>query len=276
MPIVRAMTVSVPPSAPVPIVGVSACRRTYEDVFVVHWVMQRNLEAVLEASGCVPLAVPAMARHFPDGAIDSILDRLDGLLLTGSPSNVEPHHYGAEPFEGDLNDPDRDATTLPLIRGAVRRGIPVLAICRGIQELNVAMGGSLHGKLHEVPGHRDHRSDKTRPKGVRSAREHPISIAGQGSLRRILDADRIVVNTLHAQGIREPAPGARINAVTDDGVVEAIDFPESPGFVLGVQWHPEITHDSDENSRALFEAFGAAVRAYAGTDAAGGLLTAAE
>ncbi|MXY38801.1 MAG: gamma-glutamyl-gamma-aminobutyrate hydrolase family protein [Rhodospirillaceae bacterium] len=276
MPIVRAMTVPVPPSAPVPVVGVSACRRTWEDTFVVHWVMQRNLEAILEASGCVPLAVPAMARHFPDGAIDSILDRLDGLLLTGSPSNVEPHHYGAEPFEGDLNDPDRDATTLPLIRGAVRRGIPVLAICRGIQELNVAMGGSLYGKLHEAPGHRDHRSDKTRPRGVRSAREHPVAISGQGLLRRIIDADRIVVNTLHAQGIREPAPGARINAVADDGVIEAIEFPESTGFVLGVQWHPEITHDTDENSRALFEAFGAAVRAYAGADAAGGLLTAAE
>lgn len=276
MPIVRAMTVPVPPSALVPIVGVSACRRTWEDTFVVHWVMQRNLEAIVEASGCAPLAVPAMARHFPDGAIDSILDRLDGLLLTGSPSNVEPHHYGAEPFEGDLNDPDRDATTLPLIRGAVRRGIPVFAICRGIQELNVAMGGSLYGKLHEAPGHRDHRSDKTRPKGVRSARQHPVTISGQGLLRRIIDADRIVVNTLHAQGIREPAPGARINAVTDDGVIEAIDFPESPGFVLGVQWHPEITHDTDENSRALFEAFGAAVRAYAGADAAGGLLTAAE
>ena len=262
-------------SHPVPVVGISACRRTF-DIFHGHWVMERNLEALLETAGCVPLAVPAMARLFPPGATDSILDRLDGLLLTGSPSNVEPHHYNAEPIEGDFNDPDRDATTLPLIRGAVRRGIPVFAICRGIQELNVAMGGSLYGKLHEAPGHRDHRSDKTKPSGKRGQRRHSIAIAENTLLRRLLGADSVIVNTLHAQGIREPAPGARVNAVTEDGVVEAIDFPDSPGYVLGVQWHPEIEHDTDPNSRALFEGFGAAVRAYSGADAAGSLLTAAE
>ncbi len=266
----------VAPAPLLPVVGVSACRRNL-DIFAGHWVMQRNLEAVIETSGCVPLAVPAMARHFPAGALESILDRLDGLLLTGSPSNVEPHHYGAEPFEGDFNDPDRDATTLPLIRGAVRRGIPVFAICRGIQELNVAMGGSLHGKLHEAPGHRDHRSDKTRAKGERAKLRHPVAIARPSLLHRILGARTVTVNSLHAQGIREPAPGARINAVAEDGVVEAIDFPDSPGFALGVQWHPEIEHDSDACSRALFEAFGAAARDWAGTMGTGaGLATAAE
>lgn len=235
------------------------------------------MEAVVRTAGCAMMIVPAMAsRGFPDHAIGSILDRLDGIVLTGSPSNVEPAYYGADPFDGDQNDPDRDATTLPLIRGAVERGIPVLAICRGIQELNVAMGGSLYQKLHETPGHRDHRSDKTRPKDKRVNLRHTISVQNNSLLRKIVGAAEIVTNSLHAQGIRDLAPGARINAISSDGSIEAIDFPDAPGFALGVQWHPEWSYADDQNSEALFRAFGGAVHAYAGTEPVTTLQTAAE
>jgi len=223
------------------------------------------------------MIVPAMAqRGFSDATIDSILDRLDGVLLTGSPSNVEPHHYDADPFSGDLNDPDRDATTLPLIRGAVERGVPVLAICRGIQELNVAMGGSLHQKLHETPGSRDHRSDKTRPRIDRTNLRHDVALVGSTLLHTIAGKDSFAVNSLHAQGIREIAPGARVNAMADDGSIEAVDFPDSTGFVLGVQWHPEWSYADDSVSAALFTAFGEAVHRYAGLPDAGAMRAAAE
>jgi len=263
-------------SSPVPIVGVCACRRTH-DAFPGHWVTEQYMEAVVQTSGCGMMIVPAMAqRVFPAAAIDSILDRLDGLLLTGSPSNVEPHHYGADPFSGDLNDPDRDATTLPLIQAAVERGVPVLAICRGIQELNVALGGTLHQKLHETAGSMDHRSDKTRPRPDRTGLRHDVTLVNSTLLHTIAGKESFAVNSLHAQGIRETAPGARVNAMADDGSIEAVDFPDSAGFVLGVQWHPEWSYADDSVSTALFTAFGKAVHRYAGAPEADAVRAAAE
>lgn len=260
----------------VPIVGVSACRRTFE-VFPGHWVTEQYMEAVVETAGCGTIIVPAMAnRGFSAAVVGSILDRLDGLLLTGSPSNVVPDYYGAAPFDGDLNDPDRDATVLPIVRGAVERGIPVLAICRGIQELNVAMGGTLHQKLHAVNGRIDHRSDKTRPKTGRVDPRHDISVLPGTLLHDITGETRFRVNSLHAQGIDRLAPGARVNATADDSTIEAIDFPDSAGFALGVQWHPEWTHRSDPVSTSLFASFGNAVREAAGMMAPPAVPAAAE
>jgi len=262
--------------SPFPIVGVSACRRIY-DVFPGHWAAETYMSALVDAADCATVVVPAMAqRGFPDGAVHSIVDRLDGLMLTGSPSNVEPHHYGGTPFDGDLNDPDRDATTLPLIRAAVERGVPVFAICRGVQELNVAMGGSLYQKVHETPGRGDHRSDKTKPKLERGEYRHEVTVTDEGLLRDIVGEDTVTVNSLHAQGVRDLAPGGRINGHADDGTVEAIDFPDSPGFVLGVQWHPEVVYETDLTSQALFRAFGQAVRAYAGLESVTAFRPAAE
>ncbi len=250
---------------PFPVVGVSACRKIH-DVFPGHWAAETYMAALVAAAACATVIIPAMAqRGFPDGAVEGIVARLDGLMLTGSPSNIEPHHYGGMAFDEDLNDPDRDATTLPLVRAAVGCGVPVFAICRGIQELNVAMGGSLYQRVHETPGRRDHRSDKTKPKLERGEYRHKVAIKDEGLLRAILDADTVTVNSLHAQAIRDLAPGARINAVAEDGTIEAVDFPGSPGFVLGVQWHPEVLHEQDFCSQSLFLAFGQAVHAYAGS-----------
>ena len=167
-----------------------------------------------------------------------LLDRLDGLLLTGSPSNVHPSQYGGEPSHPEtLHDPERDATTLPLIREAVRRDLPILAICRGIQELNVALGGTLHQRVHELPGRLNHRSRKDSPDGPYGP-AHSVALTPGGLLASLAGTNEMMVNSLHSQGIDRPGPMLRVEAVAPDGQIEAVSLPEAR-FVVGVQWHPE-------------------------------------
>lgn len=247
------------PDGEPPIVGVSACLKQGEHA-PYHSVMDRYVQAVRIGAGALPVIVPALG----DGrAVDALLARLDGVLLTGSPSNVCPSHYGGPaPRPGNLADPSRDATTLPLIRRAVALGVPLLAICRGIQELNVALGGSLHQHLHEVPGRGDHRSDKSRPWPERYAPRQRVRLTAGGTLHRLLDeAEEILVNSLHGQGIDRLAPGLRVEALAEDETIEAVAVAEARAFALGVQWHPEWQVAEDPVSRRLFGAFGAAVRA---------------
>ena len=246
---------------PMPVVGISACVREI-NTLPFHTVNQRYLTALVETAGVMPLIVPALgcAIDFPD-----LVGRLDGLLVTGSPSNVEPHHYGCERAAPDiLHDPARDATTLPLLREALRQGLPVLAICRGIQELNVAMGGTLHQLLHEVEGKRDHRSDKTKPLPERVLPVHPVSLAPDGELARLAGAGEVLVNSLHGQGIDRLGDGLAVEAVSPDGVIEAVRVANAKSFALGVQWHPESLCGTDQFSVRLFQAFGDAVRERAG------------
>jgi putative glutamine amidotransferase len=243
-----------------PIIGVAACRRVVE-TFHVHWSPEKYVAAAARGADGIPVIVPALgARELSAGFADDLVGRLDGLLLTGSPSNVEPHHYGADPFDGDWSDPDRDATTLPLIRAALAADLPILALCRGIQELNVALGGSLFQKLHEMPGRMDHRSDKTLPHQDRHGLRHSISITPGGKLAGILGSDAdVVVNSLHAQAIDKPAPGVTIEAHANDGTVESITV-DGAHFALGVQWHPEWEFWQDPTSAAIWNAFGTACR----------------
>jgi putative glutamine amidotransferase len=186
-------------------------------------------------------------------------------MVTGSPSNVDPVHYGGPPArEGNLADPARDATTLPLIRRAVARGVPLLAICRGLQEVNVAFGGTLHQYLHEVPGRRDHRSDKTKSYAERYGLAHPVDLTPGGRLQALLGgATRIEVNSLHGQGIDRLAPGLAVEALAEDGTIEAVSVTEAKGFALAVQWHPEWHVLENPVSRRLFAAFADVVRARA-------------
>ncbi|MFN4087708.1 MAG: gamma-glutamyl-gamma-aminobutyrate hydrolase family protein [Alphaproteobacteria bacterium] len=246
-----------PLAEPAALVGISACVRDVNG-FPFHAVNQRYLVALSEAARVVPMIVPALGDRLD---MDATAARFDGLLVTGSPSNVEPYHYGAEPAAPDiLHDPARDATTLPLLRAALRQGIPVLAICRGIQELNVAMGGSLHQFLHTVEGKRDHRSDKSKPPGERSGPAHTVTLTPGGTLHRLADAPEVVVNSLHAQAIDRLADGLTVEALSPDGVIEAVCVAEAPTFAVGVQWHPEALWQSDRLSRRLFETFGDACR----------------
>jgi len=254
------MTPAEPITEPAALVGLSACVRDVNG-FPFHAVNQRYLLALTEASAVVPMIIPALG---PRLDLTEMAGRLDGLLVTGSPSNVEPFHYGAERAAPDiLHDPARDATTLPLLREALRQGVPVLAICRGIQELNVAMGGSLHQFLHQVEGKRDHRSDKSKPPGERSGPAHTVSLTPGGFLHGLAEVPEVTVNSLHAQAIDRLAEGLSVEAVSPDGVIEAVRVTAAKSFAVGVQWHPEALWQSDLFSRRLFEAFGEACRAHA-------------
>ena len=223
-----------------------------------HMVGEKYARAVLDAAGAAPLLIPSLADEL---GLDELLQRLDGLLFTGSPSNVEPHRYaGAPSAPGTLHDPARDATTLPLIRKAVRAGVPVFGICRGFQEMNVAFGGTLHQKLHEVPGYLDHRDDGTQPLEVQYGPAHEVTLEPGGVLRSLAASDRIQVNSLHNQGIDRLGAELAVEARAPDGVIEAFRVRDAQRFALAVQWHPEWKVMSNPFSRALFAAFGQASR----------------
>jgi putative glutamine amidotransferase len=220
----------------------------------------------------VPVLLPALGDRV---APEDLLAHLDGVLLTGGASNVEPHHYdGPPPRDDKLRDPLRDGLTLGLIHAAIARGMPVFGICRGIQEINVALGGSLHPHLHEVPGREDHRRNRELPFEESMATRHTLKLTPGGALAQIAAAEEVRVNSLHAQGIDRLAEALRIEALAEDGTIEAVSMPTAPGFLLGVQWHAEWQPDAHPLHQALFEAFGAAVRDYAAGRRANGHPTA--
>jgi putative glutamine amidotransferase len=241
-----------------PLIGIPADRRML-GLHPFHVVGEKYARAVLDAAGGLPLLVPALAEEL---GLDELLDRLDGVMFTGSPSNVEPHRYsGPASDPGTLHDPARDATTLPLIRKAVASGIPVLGICRGFQEMNVAFGGTLHQKVQEVDGKLDHREDPKRELDVQYGPAHEVILDPRGSLYDLAGKDRITVNSLHSQGIDRLGEGLSIEARAPDGLVEAFRVEQAKTFAVAVQWHPEWKVMSNPFSRALFAAFGAAARA---------------
>ena len=245
-----------------PVIGISASVREV-NTFPFHGISQRYVQNVIDLGG-LPVIVPAYG-----SAIDPswMLERLDGLLLTGCPSNIHPRRYGGpESVPGTLHDPDRDATTLPLIRHAVAEGVPLLAICRGCQELNVAFGGALHQRLWEVPGKLDHRADRTRPMAERMADRHGIALSPGGLLRDLMaGAAEHPVNSLHAQGLDRLGAGLVVEATAPDGVIEAIRVERASGFALGVQWHAEGSWPvANALNVAVFQAFADAARAHAG------------
>jgi putative glutamine amidotransferase len=240
-----------------PVIGVPADRRMI-GLHPFHAVGEKYLLAVVEAAGALPLIVPALGERID---LDELLRVVDGIVFTGSPSNVEPHRYeGPASAAGTLHDAARDATTLPLIPYAVRQGVPVLGICRGFQEMNVAFGGTLHQKLHEVQGYLDHRDDERQPLEVQYGPAHDVILEPGGLLRSFSDTDRIRVNSLHSQGVERLGANLTVEARAPDGVVEAFRVQDAPRFALAVQWHPEWQVMSNTFSKALFAAFGDASR----------------
>lgn len=243
-----------------PIIGIPACRKHLAP-HMFHAVGEKYVTAVANAAAGVPLLIPALGGGL---AVAELLQSLDGLLFTGSPSNVEPHHYGGEASEeGTLHDPHRDATTLPLMRAAIDAGLPVFAICRGFQEMNVVFGGALHQKVHDVPGRLDHREDASQPLDLQYAPVHEVRLTEGGLLHRLLGMRVIEVNSLHSQGIDRLGDGLEVEATAPDGTVESFRVADAASFALAVQWHPEWQVMKNPQSLAMFKAFGDACRQHA-------------
>ena len=242
-----------------PLVGVISDRRM-QGPHPFHMVGEKYLQAVADAAAGYPVGLPLLTDGFD---VLDILDRLDGLFLTGSPSNVEPRHYLGDPSKpGTWHDPERDLAALVLIPAAIRIGMPLLAICRGFQEMNVSFGGTLHQLVHEQPGFRMHKENPEDPLDVQYSPSHEVRFTPGGLLERITGQGRARVNSLHSQGVNRLGDGLEVEAVADDGLVEGFVVRDAPGFALAVQWHPEWKVLSDPVSTAVFRAFGDACRAY--------------
>ncbi|WP_040305626.1 gamma-glutamyl-gamma-aminobutyrate hydrolase family protein [Ahrensia sp. R2A130] len=230
------------------------------DPYMWHAVPSPYIDAVANVSGALPLALPSLADRLD---IDDALDRADGVLVTGSRSNVHPSHYGVIPTEDhEPFDPARDATTLPLIRRAIERGVPLLAICRGIQELNVALGGSITAAFQKNRNIEGHGYPWEGTMDERFALAHSVKVAAGSCLEGILQGAPPQVNSLHTQALDELGRNIVVEAMAADGTIEAVTVESAPGWVVGVQWHPEYWAATDTASNKVLAAFGDASRAY--------------
>lgn len=242
-----------------PLVAITSDVRSFEN-YTWHAAPDQYLMAAYDAAGVIPMIVPS----FGDGLdIDAVLDGVDGVLVTGSKSNVHPSLYGVAPSQAhEPYDTARDATSLPLIRRAIERGVPLLAICRGIQELNVALGGTLATEIQQLDGRMDHRASPSEEQADRFAIRHPVHIKPGSCLANVMQDEAIQVNSVHRQAIDRPAAQLDIEAVADDGTIEAVSVRNARAFAVGVQWHPEYWVKTDNASRKIFVAFGDAARAH--------------
>ena len=224
-----------------------------------HAVGEKYIAAAAGGVGGIPVLIPALGEDAP---LREYLKFVDGVLLPGSLSNVEPHRYGGEASrQGTLHDPARDATTLPFIDLLLQEGIPLLGICRGFQEINVALGGELFQHVQEEPGFSDHREPDTQNLDEMYGLAHVLHLQPDSLLKCWLGQDEVKVNSLHQQGIKRLADRLIAEGVADDGLVEAYRVKDAKGFAYGAQWHPEWKYWENPVSMAIFNAFGDACRA---------------
>ena len=241
-----------------PIVAVPMCVKQIDGQDF-HTVGEKYLTGLIQGAEAYPLSFPALGPVLDPAAL---LDQVDAVLFTGSPSNVAVHHYEGQPDRPDSpQDPGRDAVTLPLIRAAIDRAVPIFCICRGFQELNVALGGTLDTQVHNADGRMDHRAPRDVPLAEMYGPRHKVTFAAGGRFARILGKTETEVNSLHWQGIAQPAARLQVEGRAEDGVIEAVSLKDDAGFCLGAQWHPEFRVTENPDSMALFKAFGAAARA---------------
>jgi putative glutamine amidotransferase len=249
-----------------PVVGVIGNAQVVNDRHNVQVVGQRNMRAVAEVAEALPL----MFAGIPDVTdVDALLEAVDGILLTGGRANVHPTYFGVEPCaRHEPYDQERDAMALSLTRACVERGVPLFGICRGLQEMNVAFGGSLHPEIRELPGRMNHRMPRLENGEVHPdplvvfADRHEVRLAANGTFARLLGCESIRVNSLHGQGILDPGKRVVIEGIAEDGTIEAISIADAPAFALGVQWHAEYDPQTNPINRTLFKAFGAALRGH--------------
>lgn len=243
-----------------PLVGLPA--DTYESHgFQYHSIGDKYVRAVAEVALCSPVMIPSMIDALQ---LDDLLEHFDGIVMTGAVSNVHPPHYGEQPTVAhEPYDHGRDATTLKLIEKVLRKGLPLFCICRGFQELNVVLGGTLETELQQVEGRLDHRAPDHDDVDVRYAPSHAINIRPGGLLEQILGKRETMVNSIHRQGIKRLAKGLQVEATAPDGIIEAVSVRDAKSFAMGTQWHPEFRALNNPDSVKLFTAFGNAVRGYA-------------
>lgn len=223
-----------------------------------HGIGDRYIQAVRSGAGADPFLIPVLGTGHD---ADSLAARLDGLFLPGGRPNIEPHYYGGPPFpEDEIRDPDRDATTIPLIRACLEQGVPIFGVCRGLQEINVALGGSLHYRVHLVDGKMDHRMPKDGDIEFKFSLRHMVSLEPGGLLATLVDGTEVKVNSAHGQGIDRLAEGLAVEALAPDGLIEAIRVTGADSFAIGVQWHAEWRYEEHELAEALFRRFGDAAR----------------
>jgi putative glutamine amidotransferase len=241
-----------------PVVGIIGNQHLINDSYEVHGGGSMNSDAIANVSCCLPLLIPADPRYV---SVDELLEVCDGFLLTGGRPNVHPEEYGEEPTEAHgAFDRCRDSIVLPLVRACVERGQPFMGICRGFQEVNVAMGGSLYPEIRDLPGRTNHRMPPDGTIEEKFALRHKVTFTEGGPFHRLMGAPEVMTNTLHGQGIKEPGARIVIDGYAPDGTPEAIYVKDAPGFTMSVQWHPEYKAANDPVSRPIFEAFGEAVR----------------
>ena len=247
-----------------PVVGVIGNSHRVENRFTVQMVGERNLSAVAEVAGALPLMFAGVP-EITD--IAALLDIVDGVVLTGARANVHPTRLNTEPsLKHEPYDIHRDEVALQLSEACVARGIPLFGICRGLQEMNVAFGGTLHPEIREIPGRMNHRMPRLENGEIHPdptvvfADRHEVRLTPGGAFATILGCDSIKVNSLHGQGILEPGDRVVIEGIAEDGTIEAIRIADAPNFALGVQWHAEYDPQKNPINRKLFEAFGSAVR----------------
>jgi putative glutamine amidotransferase len=250
-----------------PVVGIIGNMSLINNEYPVHAGGTMNSAAIAEVAGCLPLLIPTDPRFV---GVEELLDVCDGFLLTGGRPNVHPQEYGEEETAAHGTfDRARDAVTLPLVRACVARGQPFLGVCRGFQEVNVALGGTLYPEIRDLPGRMNHRMPPDGSLEEKFALRHPVRFTEGGPFQRLFGAAEVMTNTLHGQGIKCAGRGIVVDGHAPDGTPEAIYVKDAPGFTLSVQWHPEYNAANDPVSRPLFAAFGDAVRAYAARRHAG-------
>jgi putative glutamine amidotransferase len=250
-----------------PVVGIIANSYLIESRIPVQVAGERNMRAIAEVAGALPLIFGISAGVTDVGAL---LGVVDGVLLTGARANVHPTHFGAEPHEAhEPYDQQRDALALALIKACVDEGVPIFGICRGLQEMGVAFGSTLHPEIRELPGRMNHRMPRLENGEMHPdplvifADRHDVALTPGGAFARLLGCESIRVNSLHGQGILEPGARVAVEGVAEDGTIEAIRIEAAQGFALGVQWHAEYDPQTNPINRKLFEAFGEAVQAHA-------------
>ncbi len=252
-----------------PIVGIIGNSYLINDEYPTHAGGTMNSEAISTVSDCIPLVIPADPRLV---SVAELMETCDGFLLTGGRPNVHPEEYGeAETEAHGTFDRARDAITLPLVRACVEQGQPFLGVCRGFQEVNVAMGGTLYPEIRDLPGRMNHRMPPDGTLEEKFALRHTVALTEGGVFERVFGATEVLTNTLHGQGIKTAGNRIVIDGRAPDGTPEAIYIDGAPGFTLSVQWHPEWDAANDPVSRPLFAAFGAAVHRWASGEREQGL-----